>query len=155
MASSAAFSACKPLHFARQKFRRVRGAAGSIAKVLVENSRHQLVGDARSHRRIGIFESDRENDGGIFSSAIRCLKSSCRSTGAILVCFLTNATSSVSDINVRLSGNSLKFVGDRDQIISGHRPLLDDLNALLRRAGNRRADKFSWNLLRLNENLSF
>ena len=44
--------------------------------------------------------------------------------GRNLRCFFIKATSSVTDINVRLSGKQLKLVGDRDQIVPGHRPLL-------------------------------
>ena len=55
----------------------------------------------------------------------------------------------------RAAARDFEFIGDRDEIISRHRPLLNDLNTLLGSAGNRGPDQFGRNLLRLNEDPSF
>ena len=146
----------KSLHLSRQEFRRVRGAAGPIPKILVQDPRHQLVGDLRSHRSIAVFESDRENDRGIFHRGARPLLEVQLKVDRRDFRVLLDLRDELGRRHQRaLVREQLEFVGDRDEIISRHRPLLNDLNTLLRSAGNRRPDQFGWNLLRLNEDPSF
>ncbi|MCY1444674.1 hypothetical protein D9M71_611580 [compost metagenome] len=130
--------------FLGEEFGGFVGPFGALLEVFIEEQRHQFIGDFLGYLCLFVLERHIERHGRVTTTAHVGGKGFDHDRVAHLVDLVAFAEA--------LVGEEVVLADDAQQVVAGHHPLADHLDALIGKAGVVGRHQFRRNLLRLHQN---